>query len=208
MQWDEIQLQRWNDGEDLWWMNGTFNGGTAESKGIEVYLKAAVTDNLEFTASVNAGKAEYTEDIRSADGEVDTPAGTTMPFAPDLKYWVGLDYTIPRTVFGGDLTLRLNHSYSAETLDGRSWLDDDGVTINNADTLPSWGTTNAMIAWYGETTMVNLGVRNLFDKKYLQAYGDGWADDVDAWWPGETRFRETAVYNRPLEVTLQFRKNF
>jgi len=189
-------------------MNGTFNGGEAESKGIEVYLRAAVTDNLGFTASVNSGKAEYTEDIRSADGDVDTPAGTHMPFAPDLKYWVGLDYTIPSAVFGGDMTLRLNHSYTADTLNRRSWLDDDGVTIHNAHTLASWGTTNAMIAWYGESTMVNLQVKNIFDKKYEQSYSDWDADEVDTWWPGETRFREKVSYNRPLEVSLQFRKDF
>jgi outer membrane receptor protein involved in Fe transport len=115
---------------------------------------------------------------------------------------------LPNAVLGGDMALRLNHSYSAQTFDGRSWLDDDGVTINNANILPSWGTTNAMIAWYGESLMVNLQVKNVFDKKYYQSFGDGWADDVDTWWPGETRFRETAVYNRPREITLQIRKEF
>jgi len=207
MEWDKVQLQRWDDG-DLWWMNGTFNAGKAESKGIEVSLKAAITDNLEFTANVNSGNAEYTEDILNTEGEVDTPAGTDMPFAPDLKYWVGIDYTLPRAVFGGDMTLRLSHSYSAESVDGRSWLDGDGVTIHQADTLPSWGSTNATVAWYGESWAVNLQVKNLFDKKYLQSFSDGWADDIDSWYPGETRFRETAVYNRPQEITLQIRKEF
>jgi len=216
MEWDKIQLQRWDDG-DLWWMNGTFNAGKAESKGIEVSLKAAITDNLEFSANVNSGKAEYTEDILDTEGEISTPAGTDMPFAPDLKYWVGVDYTLPRAVFGGDMTFRLSHTYTAGSWDGRSWLDGwdddndvefDPPVVRYADYLPSWGSTNATVAWYSESWAVRLQVKNLFDEKYLQSFSDGWADDIDSWYPGETRFRETAVYNRPQEITLQIRKDF
>jgi outer membrane receptor protein involved in Fe transport len=110
-------------------------------------------------------------------------------------------------VYGGDMTLRLNHSHTAESVDGRSWLDSDGV-INQADTLPAWGTTNAIVAWYRDSWAVNLQVKNLLDEKYLQSFGDGWADDIDLWYAGETRFREVAVYNRPREFTLQVRKEF
>ena len=51
-------------------------------------------------------------------------------------------------------------------------------------------------------------VKNLFDKKYLQSFSDGWADDIDEWYPGETRFRGSSVYNRPQEITLRIRKDF
>jgi outer membrane receptor protein involved in Fe transport len=93
------------------------------------------------------------------------------------------------------------------------WDDDNDVAfdppvLEYADYLPSWGSTNATVTWYGESWIFNLQVKNLLDKKYLQSFSDGWADDIDLWYPGEDRFRETAVYNRPREITLQIRKEF
>jgi iron complex outermembrane receptor protein len=217
MEWEQIQLQRWSDADNLWWMNGTFNGGTAESKGIEVFLKAAVTDNLNLTASINANSAEYTEDILNEDGTIDTPAGSDMPYAPDLKYWVGIDYTIPDVMFGGDILMRFDYSYTADTFDDRTWLDywDDDNDVDfdppvvvTGDLLPAWSTSNVTIGWQGESLQISLQVKNVFDEKYLQSFSDGWADDIDEWYPGETRFRGSSVYNRPQEITLRIRKDF
>ncbi len=208
MEWDQIQLPRWNDG-DLWWMNGTFNAGEAESKGIEVYLTAAFTDNLSFSASVSSNSAEYTEDILDTDGEIDTPAGTDMPFAPSLKYWLALDYTLPGSLFGGDVWTRIDVTYQGDSFNERAWASTDcGGTICYGDVLPSWSTSNALIGWQGETVQVNLRINNIFDEKYMQSFSDGWNDDIDTWWPGETRFHDFRTYNRPREITLQFRLEF
>ena len=65
MQWDDIQLQRWNDGS-LWWQNGTVNGGTAETTGLEVDITGHLTENLRINANFSTGSAEYTEDIAAA----------------------------------------------------------------------------------------------------------------------------------------------
>ena len=46
-----------------------------------------------------------------------------MPYAPDLKYWVGIDYTIPDAMFGGDILMRFDYSYTADTFDSRTWMD-------------------------------------------------------------------------------------
>jgi outer membrane receptor for monomeric catechols len=92
MKWDDIQQQRWNDGP-LWWQNGTINGGKAESKGIELYASVYLTDQLRFSANISAGSAEYTDAILEADGSVNTPEGTDMPYAPDYKYWFGISIT-------------------------------------------------------------------------------------------------------------------
>ncbi len=208
MEWDHIQLQRWNSG-GLWWQNGTFNAGTAESVGIEIYAEASLTENLHVSASISSSSAEYTEDIVRSDGSIDTPAGTDMPYAPDLKYWISIDYTMPGVLFGGDVWMRFDVSYQADSFNERAWLSTDcGGTICYGDVLPSWSTSNFVIGWQGETVQVNLRVNNVFDEKYMQSFSDGWNDDIDLWWPGETRFHNLRTYNRPQEITLQIRKDF
>lgn len=208
MEWNHIQLQRWNSG-GLWWQNGTFNAGTAESVGIEIYAEASLTENLHVSASISSSSAEYTEDIVRSDGSIDTPAGTDMPYAPDLKYWFSIDYTMPGVLFGGDVWMRFDVSYQADSFNERAWLSTDcGGTICYGDVLPSWSTSNFVIGWQGETVQVNLRVNNVFDEKYMQSFSDGWNDDIDLWWPGETRFHNLRTYNRPQEITLQIRKDF
>lgn len=208
MEWNHIQLQRWNSG-GLWWQNGTFNAGTAESVGIEIYAEASLTENLHVSASISSSSAEYTEDIVRSDGSIDTPAGTDMPYAPDLKYWISIDYTMPGVLFGGDVWMRFDVSYQADSFNERAWLSTDcGGTICYGDVLPSWSTSNFVIGWQGETVQVNLRVNNVFDEKYMQSFSDGWNDDIDLWWPGETRFHNLRTYNRPQEITLQIRKDF
>jgi outer membrane receptor protein involved in Fe transport len=207
MKWDDIQQQRWNDGP-LWWQNGTINGGKAESKGIELYASVYLTDQLRFSANISAGSAEYTDAILEADGSVNTPEGTDMPYAPDYKYWFGIDYTIPDALWGGDIWMRYDQSGSADSRNGRAWIDGDTGDVVQADLLPSWNIGNAIIGWQSESWQVNLRINNVWDKKYLQSFsnGDNWI--VDEWFPDETRFRDFGVYNRPREVSLQIRKDF
>ncbi len=205
MEWDQIQLQRWNDGS-LWWQNGTLNGGTAETTGLEIEVTGYLTDQFKISASVSTGSAEYTEDI-VFDGEVDTPKGTPMPFAPDLRYWVGIDYTIPDLLAGGDVWLRWDISGQSESYNNRAWVGDDGLPVQ-ADALPAWDVSNATIGWQGESWQVNVRVNNVFDKKYFQSFSSGNNYVAEDWYPGETRFQNFRTYNRPREISLQIRKDF
>ncbi len=205
MEWDQIQLQRWNDGS-LWWQNGTLNGGTAETTGLELEVTGCVTDQLKISASVSTGSAEYTQDI-VFDGEVDTPKGTAMPFAPELRYWVGIDYTIPDLLAGGDVWLRWDISGQSDSNNDRAWVGDDGLPVQ-ADALPAWNVSNATVGWQADSWQVNVRVNNVFDKKYFQSFSSGNNYIVEDWYPGETRFQNFRTYNRPREISLQIRKDF
>ncbi len=206
MEWDEIQLQRWNDGS-LWWQNGTVNGGTAESTGLEIEVTGYVTDQLKITASASTGSAEYTQDI-VFNGNISTPKGTEMPFAPDLRYWVGIDYTIPDLIAGGDVWLRWDISGQSDSTSERAGFDDDEGTLTPADGLPSWNVSNATVGWQGDSWQVNVRVNNVFDKKYFQSFSNGSNYIAEDWYPGETRFQNFRTYNRPREISLQIRKDF
>ncbi len=208
MKWDDIQLQRWDSGS-LWWQNGTLNGGKGESKGLELEATAYIGDNLKIIASLSTGSAEYTEDI-VFQGEIDTVAGTEMPFAPKTKYWVGIDYTIPDAMFGGDVWFRWDVSGQDKSKNGRSWTDydDDGVpTFIESDELPGWNVSNATIGWQGESLQVNLRVNNVLDQKYMQSFSSGSNYAAD-FFPGTVGFRDFRTYNRPREIRLQMRKDF
>ena len=167
-----------------------------------------LTDQLRFSANISAGSAEYTDAILEADGSVNTPEGTDMPYAPDYKYWFGIDYTIPDALWGGDIWMRYDQSGSADSRNGRAWIDGDTGAVVQADLLPSWNIGNAIIGWQSESWQLNLRINNVWDKKYLQSFsnGDNWI--VDDWFPDDTRFRDFGVYNRPREVSLQIRKDF
>jgi outer membrane receptor protein involved in Fe transport len=182
------------------------NGGTADTTGLEIEVTGYLTDRLKISASVSTGSAEYTEDI-VFDGEVDTPKGTPMPFAPDLRYWVGIDYTIPDLLAGGDVWMRWDISGQSDSYNNRFWVDDDGSTVE-ADILPAWDVSNATIGWQSESWQVNVRVNNVFDKKYFQSFSSGNNYIAEDWYPGETRFQNFRTYNRPREIRLQIRKDF
>ncbi len=215
MVWDDIQLPRYNN--NIWWQNGNLNGGQAEQTGVELSVVAAVTDRFKITTNLYGGDGEYTEDILSWDISnddpntpeierevfLDTPAGTPKPFAPDFKYTVGLEYMIPDAWAGGDLSFYYYINGQADSHNDRESAQNGTVD------LPSWSTSNMTARWEsGEGLELSLRVRNLFDERYVQSYSNDTDWQVEAYWPGETRFRERYTYNRPREISLQARYNF
>ncbi len=137
MEWDNIQINTdvpdtpddpdTPDSEQVnapWWLRGTFNGETGESRGAEISFEWQATDNLSFQGSAFFAKSEYTADtIIDPDPEADPflEDGQDMPNSPDEKYWLAVEYTVPEFL-GGDLWFRYDTSYQ-----GESWTDLDAA---------------------------------------------------------------------------------
>ena len=98
-------------------MRGTFNGGKAEQKGIEMNGVWQVTPDFNIQASAFFADPEFSEDTIYPDPDegVAIPAGTTMPVSPEEKYWIALDYTLPNFLdLDGKTWTRFSYSYQGE----------------------------------------------------------------------------------------------
>ena len=72
MEWDDIQLNRsGSTAGNPWWMRGTFNGGKAEQKGVELSVGWYPTENFSIDASAFLADPEFSEDTFYPDGDLD-----------------------------------------------------------------------------------------------------------------------------------------
>ncbi len=205
MKWDDIQL---NDsiprsGGGGFWVRGTFNGGKAEQKGLELNGTWQVSDRFILEASLFAADPEFTEPTTYPDGYV-LPAGTVMPVSPDRKYWLAAEYEFPRFLpLNGDFSMRWSYSYQAETWDSIS-----AVVDNNRDLLvPSWSTSTLQFGFkHADGWDTALVVRNLFDEEgYNYLSSSDYSNSVGTIDP---RYRYLRSLQRPRSISLSFSKKW
>ncbi len=204
MKWDDIQLNDSiprGDGGGFW-VRGTFNGGNAEQKGIEINANWKVTDRLNLEASVFAADPQFTEQTTYPDGTV-IEDGMVMPVSPDRKYWLAAEYKFPRFLpWNGDFSMRMSYSYQSKTWDSLdAIIDDDRERL-----LPSYSTSTLQFAFeHASGWDAALIVRNLFDEKgynYLLA-DSGYEDSF-----GDPRYKNTRSLQRPRSISLSFSKKW
>jgi len=212
MEWDEIQLNRTNP--DIWWQQGVQNGGKAETQGLELSITVHATDNFKIMGSFFAADGEYTEDIYWLDPQagtdplivdevLDTPAGTPMPFSPDYKYWIGLDWTIPQAMFGGDLWFRYDFSGQSDSYGDRG-LAEEGIVD-----IPAWNVSNLSVGWLNDDGWeARLYANNVWDQQYVQWFNRGDNGTMDDWFPSDDRYHNMRNYNRPREIGVRLTKKF
>jgi len=220
MEWSDIQLNRsGSTAGNPWWMRGTFNGGKAEQKGVEIGLDWSPTDNLSFSASAFLADPEFSEDTFYPDGDLAIEEGTVMPVSPEEKYWVSASYNFPN-LFGtqGDFWTRISWSYQSEiwnSLTAISDFEEAATPAERRDALdqliPSYQSTTLQFGFTHdngwETALV---VRNLFDDtgiNYLSSsdYSSG-TGDVLPW--TDDRFRYVRSLQRPRTIALSFSKKW
>jgi outer membrane receptor protein involved in Fe transport len=200
MEWSDIQLNSSVGGGAPWWLRGTFNGQTGESKGVEISGEWQATDNLVFQGSAFFNNSEYTADTFTPSGGDYLEDGQEMPNSPDTKYWLAAEYTIPE-VFGGDLWFRYDTSYQSET-----WDNLDAALDNDLEALiPSWKSSNLQIGLSRQTWDVSLMARNIWNDMGINSLiNSTYASDYF----GDTRFRNERTVQRPRTISLSLRKRF
>jgi outer membrane receptor protein involved in Fe transport len=200
MEWSDIQLNSSVGGGAPWWLRGTFNGQTGESKGVEISGEWQATDNLVFQGSAFFNNSEYTADTFTPSGGDYLEDGQEMPNSPDTKYWLAAEYTIPE-VFGGDLWFRYDTSYQSET-----WDNLDAALDNDLEALiPSWKSSNLQIGLSRQTWDISLMARNIWNDMGINSLiNSTYASDYF----GDTRFRNERTVQRPRTISLSLRKRF
>jgi len=204
-----------DDGSTPWWLRGTFNAGTAENIGLELNGSWLMTDNLKLEWSLYRARAEFTETTYlNPQDAIDDPdnwwfqEGTRMPQSPELKYRLGVEYTVPGA-FGlsSDLYLRYDMSYQGETFRQPQGWDSE----NAADEIvPSWTTANIQAGLQFENELsVALFVRNVWNETASNYVGS------DRWWlqtdiPGNTAGLQVQerTLQKPRTISLQLTKKF
>ncbi len=194
MRWDDIQL---NEGSTPWWVRGTFNGGKAEQKGVEINGTMNLSRNLSVEASVFLADPEFIERTVFTDGDV-LESGNPMPVSPKHKYFAAVDYTLPRfSPWSGDFWMRGSWSWQSKT-----WKNIDAIIDNDRDLLiEPWSSTSMQFGFtHDDGWDLSLDVRNVFDQHNVDWKGDS---DYGALF-GDPRFRNPVTLQRPRTISLKF----
>ena len=223
MEWDDYQTGASFGGDAPWWLGGTVNAGGTETLGLETNITWRMTDNLTFAANGLFADAEYQDNfcnnfvnginqgcVRDANGNATYPdgsipdivAGMTLPSAPETQITASLNLDIPE-VWGGDMWLYYDFTYSSET-----WNGNEEIRDNNTDGLsPSWTYSNlsAGLYWPNQWEVV-VNVNNLFDQDGFNYVWRGEADDAAQF--GDGRYQQQRAQWRPRTIWLTVRKGF
>lgn len=198
MRWDDIQL---NVSLSPFWLRGTFNGGKAEQKGVEVASEFNVTERFSLEASVFVADPEFSETTLYPDGDV-LEEGSELPVSPKRKYFVAAEYEIPNfRASNGSLWARMQYSYQ-----GWTWESVDAVIDQDPNLIiPSSSTTTLQFGYSAESGWeTSLSVRNLFDEKGFTYLSDS-TYGIDF---GDARWNYLRSLQRPRSVYLSFTRKW
>jgi len=199
-----IFFMEWSDYQqgasfDEWWLRGTINAETAETKGIEVKVDWRATQDLTLSANFFSAKPEFTADF--GDGSVRD--GMPMPNSPEQRAFASIFYNIPVDVFGGSAWLYYDISYTSAQWNRLF----DIVNDNKNGRSPGYTYSSfSMGLDLPSDFHIDVNVRNLFDEK---GYGYvSTSDNGNANLFGDPRYHDIRTLERPRTVWLTLRKSW
>jgi len=187
MDWDDMQLTRFDIDNLGSFLGLTSNTEGADITGFEADLDWQATDQLRLWLSASINQAELSGDffVGTTDPTPAAPDGTDLPFTPDLKYSIGTRYSFEMGRFGSYVQAFYVHT-------DESWND---LFVSSRSLQADYGFLNASFGVQGEGWVLELYGDNLTDEnaeifKYTRAGDD----------------RITA--NRPANFGVRFRQRF
>jgi iron complex outermembrane recepter protein len=202
MKWKDIQLESTHAGGTPWWVHGTINGGTAETKGIEISGAAKVSRKVSFDFSLTAADPKLTQDVHYPNGDV-VVAGTTMVGAPKFKAAAGIEYAFSWKPMGGDLSARFDYSYQGAEYQSLFRAQEKGFRGR----VEPWNFGKFQLALtLPSLTELTLRVDNLWDStgsNWISTGEEAYADQF-----GDPRYHNLQARFRPRNIGLTIRKNF
>jgi iron complex outermembrane receptor protein len=151
--WEDIQVIGTSDVGEV---PITVNGGSAETRGLEISTRWRITDALELAASMSFNEAELTSDAPGLVDGADAFDGDRLAGTPEQQGTLLLDYTRPLAI-GWDL--HANYSLTA--------VSDVYTKVglrNNGEVLPGYSLHGAALGLSNGSWTVTLFADNLFDK--------------------------------------------
>jgi outer membrane receptor protein involved in Fe transport len=202
MQWHDIQLESHKAGGQPWWVRGTINGGTAETKGIEISGAARVSRGISLDFNVTAADPKLTEDVHYPDGSV-ILAGTMMVGAPKFKATAGIEYAFEWKPMGGELWTRFDYSHQSYEYQSLSYAEANGP----AGRVQPWNFGKVQLGFTTPgKTEITLKVDNVWDSN-----GANWISTSEGFYAdqfGDPRFHNLQARFRPRNIGLTIRKDF
>ncbi|WP_086933662.1 TonB-dependent receptor [Agarilytica rhodophyticola] len=152
------------------------NAGNVSTQGIELDFLWQVTDALTLSGGLAEIEAEIDEFFCPAGAACTDRSGLDVPFSPDTKYSLALDYTM--ALSNMDILWNASYSYTDEQV---SALPDNEGNFAPFLFLPDYGLLNASIAFSfnDDAYRISLIGKNLTDEQYFSTYsGDGFRYQV------------------------------
>ena len=212
MEWSDIQLRADASAEDPWWVEGTFNGGKAEQKGVELQAEWQVSDRFSLEIGGFLADPEFSESFSTPAGSP-VEEGWPMPDSPEEKFWTAFEYRVPGFLIqDGDFWTRFSYSYQGEFWNGLDDIrcinictDPDDLADAQDQLVPSSSTSTLQFGVSSNNGWeAALIVRNLFDE---DAAGYMSGSDYGEYF-GDSRFRYRVTPQRPRTVSLSFTKRW
>jgi outer membrane receptor protein involved in Fe transport len=217
MEWSDIQLAGDTSEDDPWWLRGTFNGGKAEQKGIELQTEWQVNDRFGFEIGGFLADPEFSDGFVDPDGDV-VEEGWPMPDSPEEKLWAAVEYRVPGLLIqDGEFWTRLSYSYQGEFWNSLTAIrcvnltclepgdEPDDVADGRDQLVPSYSTSTLQFGLSSANGWdAALIIRNLFDENdagYMSSadYGEYF---------GDPRYRFRTTPQRPRSISLSFTKRW
>ena len=202
MKWKDMQIAHWG-GVGPWWVGGTVNAGTGESKGFEYDIKYQMTANISINASGLFGEGRFTSEYTTPSGSVYRD-GMIMPNSPDKKGYFGISYDKPNSIAGANLWAYYGISYQSESWN-RTWNiiqnDTNGISPSFDNSNFSIGLDNLGNGWN-----VSLYIDNVFDQatySYVNTSGNTYSGIF-----GSDLNNNVRTLAQPRTTWLTVRKNF
>lgn len=180
------------------------NAGNATVKGLDLDIKALLSDNLQFGVNITkideaivSGNASFPDD-RFVGGQVNIGlgSGTTLPMFADVAYSLYLEYGTPVNFLGGgDGRVRIQHSYN-----GESYNQISGDAVSPRLMGGDYRITDVILGYETGDWQAQLTVNNISDERGI-VYRD--TSDYDAYYG-----RGSDVVIRPRNISVSIRKNF
>lgn len=168
----------------------TDNAGEAESKGFEVEINAAPTDNLSLTFGAGYTKAEITD----TGGVAGVRVGDKIQGVPDWTVTSGLQYDFDFTSDWAGI-FRADANYY-----GESFSSNNEASAETQRLRDSWSAVNLRLSGVKEKIEVTLFVDNVTDERINLADSRSIA--------AETPGRQRLVTNRPRTIGIEARMRF
>ena len=210
MTWEDMQREVTDPAD--WTNGGHLNIGEAEASGIEGSFTYQLTNALKIEGTFSKSKSEITEDFYFSEAFADgviapdddwriASKGQDLAISPDMKWWLGAEYTFENKFLGVNWWMRYDQMYTGEQAHDW-WNAQEGI-----NTLDSYTIANLQVGvWSEGDWTATLSVNNVWDKraKTWVSTGNDWILDIY----DIQRYKSLPSIVRPREISLTVKYNF